>query len=165
MAPLQNMVIRPLHETWKKKEWVPFQGQTQSTIQHAHCHLSLKEVASKKCVWKADGLPYWVARAMLGCLDAGSQSRATQGFSNSGTEEFNFIISSTFDSAAPRDGRIYGHKSTSSIEHRKARAIKQRGPTPPLTLMKCVNQKRLPIVVYDENQFDTPSKRKTADWM
>lgn len=98
MAPPQNMVISPLLETWKK-EGVSFKSQTRSTIQHPHCHLSLKEVSSKSSGWMADGLPYWVAWVMLGCLDAANHG---WGFSNSGTEKFNFIINSLIDSVALR---------------------------------------------------------------
>lgn len=136
MAPPQNMVISPLLKTWKK-EGVPFKSQTRSTIQHPHCHLSLKEVSSKNSGWKADGLPYWVAWVMLGCLDAANHG---WGFSNSGTEVFNFIINSLFDSVALRKRGF-----TAIRPHywsKGGMGVKGRGPTLPLTLMMCVNKKQ-----------------------
>lgn len=95
MAPPQNMVIRPLHENWK--EGSSFKGHIRRTIHCTHCHLSLKEVASKKHGRKADGLPHWAPWAPLCCLDTGNHSHGWEGYLTI-VEEFNQSISSSFDS-------------------------------------------------------------------
>lgn len=104
-----------------------------------------KRFLPKSSGWKADGLPHWVARAMLGCLDAANHTHGW-GSGNLGTEEFNFIISSAFDSIAPRK--------------RGFTAIRPH-------FFKCVNQKMSygrdkTKVLWDDNQFYTPSKTKSS---
>lgn len=162
MAPLQSMVISPLHDTWKKKVGVPFQGQTRSTIQHAHCHLSPKEVASKKSGWKADGLPYWVAQAMLRCLDAGNHSHGRhEDLATVGNREFNPIMSCTLDSVAHRKR---GFTTISPLSTGRHGQLRER-PHFAINADEVCESKNLlwersPEVLRDENQFDTPSRRK-----
>lgn len=95
MAPLQNMVISPLHETWKKKRGGSFSGSKQK--HHSACTLSF--ITKRGCFQEEWMKGWWVT--LLGCLGhaelAGcwkTQSWTRWGFSNFGTEEFYCIISS-----------------------------------------------------------------------
>lgn len=70
--PLQNMVISPLRMRGKKEGVKPEASfSIHAVINHK------KRLAPKKTGgWKAEGLPYWAARASLGRLDAANQNLA-----------------------------------------------------------------------------------------
>lgn len=110
MAPLQNMVISLLHETWKK-EGVPFKGQTRSTIQHPHCHLSPKEVSSKKQWmkgWWASPLGCPGHAGLPGCCKSHSWVRIWQ-LGDRGVQ-LHHQLRVWFNCS--QEKRIYSHKTT-----------------------------------------------------
>lgn len=102
IALLQNMVISPLHKKWKKEK-VPFEGQTRSTIQHTHTVIYHQRGPFQEKWMKS----WWVF--LLGCLGPTglpgywkSHPWVREGFSHSRIEEFSHIIKYAFDSIAAR---------------------------------------------------------------
>lgn len=107
MAARQNMVISPLHETWKKKEGVSFGGHTRklSSASFIRQRGSFPFKKKNRADERLDGLPRRLTQATLGFLEPANHG---WGFSSS-EEVFNFIFVFVFDPIDRRERTIYDH--------------------------------------------------------